>query len=257
LTLLDVTTAETVMPSILAVDIGGTYLKAALLDDAGTFLTDSVRRPTPTGAPAETVLETIATMTTPLGVFNRVSIGFPGAIHHGKILTAPNLGTAAWHGVDLTQLASTRFGCPARLVNDATMHGLGVIHGHGIEVTLTLGTGMGFALFRDNIPAPQIELGRHPAGEAPSYDDFVGDAAFRRLGMAAWKVNVAVALARCAALVNFDHLHLGGGNARHFSPDELPANVHLVLNEAGLKGGAKLWAPEMDALFGAPPAAPG
>jgi polyphosphate glucokinase len=245
------------MPSILAVDIGGTYLKAALLDDAGAFLSDSVRHPTPVGAPADIVVETIATMVTPLGAFSRVSIGFPGAIRHGKILTAPNLGTAVWHGVDLAELVSTRFDCPARLINDATMHGLGVIHGNGIEVTLTLGTGMGFALFRGNVPAPQIELGRHPAGDAPTYDDFVGDAALRRLGMAAWKANVAVALARCAALVNFDHLHLGGGNARHFSPGELPPNVHLALNAAGLKGGAKLWAPEMDALFSASPAMPG
>ncbi|WP_298283183.1 ROK family protein [Acidocella sp.] len=237
------------MPTTLALDIGGTYLKAALLTPQGEMTHEPVRCPTPAGAPPATVLEAIATLVAPLGGFDRLSIGFPGAIRGGIILTAPNLGSDVWHGTDLAALAAARFGRPARLANDATMHGLGVIRGAGIEVALTLGTGMGFALFRDGVPAPQIELGRHPAGEAPSYDDFVGDATYRQAGMAAWKQNVLTTIGRCAALVNFDHLYLGGGNARHFTAEELPGTVSLALNAAGLQGGIKLWRPEMDIIY--------
>ena len=129
------------------------------------------------------------------------------------------------------------------------MHGLGIIDGNGIEVALTLGTGMGFALFRDGIPAPQIELGRHPAGDEPTYDDFVGDAALHRVGEPAWKTRVQITLQRLAYLVNFDTLYLGGGNARFFAPAELPDNVNLATNTAGLAGGAKLWHPELADLL--------
>ncbi|MCB5945595.1 ROK family protein [Acidocella sp. KAb 2-4] len=226
---------------ILSIDIGGTSVKAAVLNAAGEMLAPVRRCPTPRGSTPVTLLEEIVALVAPLGEFDAMSIGFPGAIKRNVILTAPNLGTANWQGTDLAAMASQRFGCPVRLSNDATMHGLGVIAGEGIEVVLTLGTGMGFALFRDGVPAPQIELGRHVAGEAPSYDDFVGDAALKRSGEARWKAHVLETLRRVRDLVNFDTLYLGGGNARLFTPDELPGGVKLAMNEAALAGGAKLW----------------
>lgn len=187
------------------------------------------------------ILERLAAITSPLGGFDAVSIGFPGAIRHGIILTAPNLGTPQWAGVDFSALAAQRFGRPVRLANDATMHGLGAIAGRGIEVVVTLGTGMGFALFCDGVPAPQIELGRHIADGAESYDEFVGDAALRRIGEREWKFRVLETILRIARLANFDVLYLGGGNARLFAAGELPHDVTFAPNDAGLAGGAKLW----------------
>ncbi|WP_298215533.1 ROK family protein [Acidocella sp.] len=226
---------------VLVIDIGGTGIKAALLDADGNPLADRRRCPTPPQATPPELLKSVETLIQPFGDFDALSFGFPGAIKNGVILTAPNLGTQNWAGTRLAQLAEQRFHRPARLVNDATLHGLGLIAGQGIEVALTLGTGMGFALFSDGIPAPQIELGRHPASRAPTYDDFVGDAALKRAGEAAWKDHVQETLSRIAALVNFDRLYLGGGNARLFSPAELPENVRLANNETGLTGGARLW----------------
>ncbi len=226
---------------ILSLDIGGTSLKAAILNAEGRMLEAARRCPTPPGSTPALLLEQLAALAAPLGEFDVISIGFPGAIKHNIILTAPNLGTANWTGTDLAALAAQRFGRPARLANDATMHGLGIITGTGLEVVLTLGTGMGFALFRDGVPAPQFELGRHVAGEAPSYDDFVGDAALKRLGEAAWKANVRETIRRIVNLVNFDILYLGGGNARLFNAAGLPEGVRLAVNEAGLTGGARLW----------------
>lgn len=226
---------------ILAVDIGGTSVKAALVGGDGVLLEGPVRCPTPAHATPAQMLDAIAELAGSFLAFEAISIGFPGAIKHNIIHTAPNLGTDLWCGVDFSALVEARFRRPARLANDATMHGLGIVGGEGIEVVLTLGTGMGFALFRDGVPAPQIELGRHTAGEAPTYDDFVGDAAFVKLGVAVWKCHVQETIQRLASLVNFDTLYLGGGNARHFSTRELSADVKLATNEAGLAGGARLW----------------
>lgn len=226
---------------ILALDIGGTSLKAALLNGEGQMLEHPRRCPTPAGSTPTLLLERVAELVAPFGEFDAISIGFPGAIKHNIILTAPNLGTTRWRGTDLAAMAAERFGQPARLANDATMHGLGMISGQGIEVVLTLGTGMGFALFRDGVPAPQIELGRHVAGEEPSYDDFVGDAALKRVGEAAWKARVLETVRRICDLVNFDMLYLGGGNARLFTAADLPEGVKPAVNEAGLTGGARLW----------------
>ncbi len=226
---------------ILALDIGGTGVKAALLNDEGQMLEHPRRCPTPAGSTPALLLERVAELVAPFGGFDAISIGFPGAIKHNIILTAPNLGTARWRGTDLAAMAAERFGQPARLANDATMHGLGMISGQGIEVVLTLGTGMGFALFRNGVPAPQIELGRHVAGEEPSYDDFVGDAALKRVGEAAWKTRVLETVRRISDLVNFDMLYLGGGNARLFTATDLPEGVKPAVNEAGLTGGARLW----------------
>lgn len=226
---------------ILAIDIGGTSVKAALVDNTGRLRGDPCRCPTPAHASPAQVLDVIVQLSHSCGTFDAVSIGFPGALKHNIIHTAPNLGTELWNGVDLSALVEARLNCPARITNDATMHGLGIIAGEGIEVVLTLGTGMGFALFRDGVPAPQIELGRHTAGEEPTYDDFVGNAALLKLGETAWKQRVRQTIQRLISLLNFDTLYLGGGNARYFSQNELVEGVRLATNEAGLAGGAKLW----------------
>lgn len=226
---------------ILSLDIGGSSIKAALLNPNGAVLEPLHKCPTPPGSTPSSLLEVIADLISSFSNYQAISIGFPGAIKHETILTAPNIGTARWAGTPLAALASARFNCPARLANDATLHGLGIIAGEGIEVVLTLGTGMGFALFRDGVPAPQIELGRHTAGDIPSYDDFVGDAALKQAGETVWKARVMLTIQRIASLVNFDRLYLGGGNARLLTAGELPSHVSLARNEDGIKGGARLW----------------
>lgn len=226
---------------VLTIDIGGTGVKAAVVDARGALLEGPVRCPTPSPATPEQMLAAIVQLVQPFSGFEGISIGFPGAIKHNLIYTAPNLGTELWQGVDFSALVEASFKRPTRLANDATMHGLAIIEGNGIEVVLTLGTGMGFALFRDGVPAPQIELGRHTAGDEPTYDNFVGNAALVKLGEMAWKQRVEETIGRLASLVNFDTLYLGGGNARLFKSQELPSGVKLATNEAGLAGGADLW----------------
>jgi polyphosphate glucokinase len=175
-----------------------------------------------------------------LPAFDRVSVGFPGAVRDGRTLTAPNLDNVAWRGFDLAGALAERLGRPVRVLNDADVQGFGVIEGHGLECVLTLGTGMGFALFRNGLLMPHLELGQHPAPNEKSYDRYVGDAALRRKGRRRWNRRLGKAIETIRTLVNYDTLYLGGGNATKVSLD-LPSNVRVVANIAGLIGGTKLW----------------
>src|SRR5580658_2574952 len=86
----------------LAVDIGGTGIKLAALDDSGRIIGAPVRVPTPPKPVApEVLISVVDTAAATLGPFERVSVGFPGMVRHGKVFTAPNLGTEVWAGFDL------------------------------------------------------------------------------------------------------------------------------------------------------------
>jgi polyphosphate glucokinase len=164
------------------------------------------------------------------------------------VITAPNLGTEAWHGHALTDALQERLGKPARMLNDATVQGLGVISGHGLECVITLGTGMGFALFDRGYPAPHLELSQHPVHKGMTYDQWIGNAAFEKVGPKAWNRRVRKAIGFIATLVNYDTLAIGGGNAKRIA-FALPQGVRTVSNEAGITGGIRLWDPLLDPLF--------
>src|SRR4051812_21305747 len=103
----------------LAVDIGGTGIKVALLDDDGDMIGERVRVPTPPQPVApETLIETIDTAAAGLGAFDRASVGFPGAVRDGRVLTAPHLGTEVWTGFDLQKALAGRWQKPVRVMND-------------------------------------------------------------------------------------------------------------------------------------------
>jgi polyphosphate glucokinase len=235
-------------PLTLAIDVGGTHLKAGILSPDGHEISGSSRVDTPHPAPPGVVVDALTDLVAPLGRFGRISIGFPGVVRHGHVLTAPNLDNAAWHGFPLAATLSERLGAPARLENDATVQGLGVIAGHGLECVITLGTGMGFALFMDGRPAPHLELSQHPVRGRKTYDKYIGDAALHAVGRKRWNRRVHTAIGFIFTLTNCDLLYIGGGNARNVKFD-LPQNVHLVSNEAGITGGIRLWDAKLDAMF--------
>ena len=225
----------------LAIDIGGTGIKAALLDAAGRMITERRRVPTPPKplAPAA-LIHAIDEVTTPLGAFERVSVGFPGYVREGVVLTAPNLGTAALAGFDLQSALAERWGKPVRVLNDADVQGFGAIKGEGIEMVLTLGTGAGTAIFRDGEVMPHLELAHHPISGKKTYDEYIGNAARRRKGRKAWNSRVARVIDILREVVRFDHLYLGGGNAKDVGTP-LPEDVTIVANTDGLTGGIGLW----------------
>ena len=135
------------------------------------------------------------------------------------------------------------------MLNDGSVQGLGVIQGKGVEVVITLGTGMGFALFRNGRLAPHLEMGQHPVRSDRTYDKYIGNAALAHAGLKRWNKRVGRVVGHVHTLTNYDTLYIGGGNAKHISIP-LPASVKLVPNAAGLTGGVKLWEtlPEEDFL---------
>jgi polyphosphate glucokinase len=224
----------------LAIDIGGTGLKASLLDKEGEMVTERVRVDTPPNLPPPQMVDTLAKLVAPLTGYARVSVGFPGVVRRGKIVTAPNLGTDLWKGFDLDLALTERLGKPVRVLNDADVQGLGAISGVGVEMVITLGTGLGSSLFEDGRSAPHLEFAHHPFRKKQTYEQQLGKAALKEVGKETWNHRVSKAIKTLRILTNFDHLYIGGGNARLVG-FELPPDVSLVSNELGMRGGIWLW----------------
>ena len=226
---------------ILAIDIGGTGLKASIVDRSGQLLAPRQRIKTPYPCPPSAMMEALAELTAPLPAHNRIAIGFPGVVRSGAVVTAPHFGTEEWTGFPLAEASAERFGSPARLVNDAEMQGLAVIRGKGLEFILTLGTGAGTGLFRDGRLMPHLEVAQHPIyGKKTTYNDYIGDAALKEEGAKHWNKRVAHAIEVLTSLLHFDHLFIGGGNARKLTLTPSPS-ITIVSNDSGIEGGAALW----------------
>lgn len=226
--------------NILAIDIGGTGLKAAILNSDGEMLSERVRVKTPHPCLPDKLLELLVALVEPLSPYACVSVGFPGVVRHGKIVTAPNLGTDVLKGLDLAGELERRLGKPVRVVNDADMQGLGAIEGDGVEMVITLGTGFGSAIFVDGQLGPHLELSHSPFRKDETYDQQLGVKALKKIGKKKWNSRVQKAIDNLRVLTNFDKLYIGGGNAKEIKFD-LPPDIKIVSNEFGVRGGAWLW----------------
>ena len=223
----------------LTIDIGGSGIKAMVLDVKGNPIGDRTRIPTPRPARRNRILRATLKLVKKQSDFDRVSVGFPGVIRKGVIETAANLHQD-WIGFDLEGALSKKLNKPVRVLNDADMQGFGAISGNGVELVVTLGTGFGSALFLDGQLIPNLEVAHHPFRKGKTYEDRLGNAALKKSGGKKWQRCVMEAIASLEHLFNYDTLYIGGGNARRITFD-LPSNVKIVPNVAGLLGGIALW----------------
>ena len=226
----------------LAIDIGGSGLKALVLGPEGKALTERHRVKTPRPATPKAVMAGLEELLKTAGEFDRVSVGFPGVVEDGVTKTAVNLHPD-WKDFDLGKALHTRTKRPVRVLNDAGVQGFGVIEGKGVEMVLTLGTGMGCALYIDGKYVPNLELAHHPFHGGKTYEEYVGNAALERVGKKKWNKHVARVLAQIQPIWNPRRIYLGGGNAKHLDLP-LPENVKVTENIAGLLGGFALWKDE-------------
>ncbi len=171
--------------------------------------------------------------------FARVSVGFPGVVVDGVTKTAPNLHQK-WEGFNLRQALTDLTGRPTRVLNDAGVQGLGVIAGNGVELVLTLGTGMGFGLYVNGRYVPNIEMAHHPFRKKLTYEDYIGNAARLKVGNHRWSRRVLRVLRQLQTTFNPDIIYIGGGNSAKLR-EELPTGVKRTDNIAGLLGGIALW----------------
>jgi polyphosphate glucokinase len=222
----------------LAVDIGGSGIKVMVLDQAGTPLNDRDRLDTPQPAKPDAIIAVILNLAKNK-TFDRVSVGFPGVIKAGATMTAANLDPS-WIGFNLAGALSDQLGKPVRVINDADMQGLGAISGQGVELVITLGTGVGSALFLNGTLVPNLELGHHEFRKGESYEEQLGRAALDSAGKKKWNERLQKAIASLEHLFNYDALYIGGGNTKYIN-FELPANSKIVPNISGLLGGIALW----------------
>jgi polyphosphate glucokinase len=188
----------------------------------------------------EELIRVVDSAAKPLEPFERVSVGFPGMVRGGKVFTAPNLGSEVWAGFDLQNALAKRLKKPVRVMNDADVQGYGAIAGKGVEMVLTLGTGAGTSLFADGNILPHLELAHHPLHGNKTYDQYLGNMALTLKGKKKWNKRVARTIEVLRTVVNFDHLYIGGGNAKKLTLD-LPVDVTIVPNSDGLTGGIRLW----------------
>jgi polyphosphate glucokinase len=133
---------------------------------------------------------------------------------------------------------------PALVLNDAEVHGAGVIASSGLELVLTLGTGLGAALFDGGRLAPHLEWSRAPVRRGTSYDAWLGEPERRRLGDGLWSRRVLTAVEALRPVFWWDRLYLGGGNSRRLTRsalDRLGDDVVVVPNSAALTGGVRAW----------------
>ena len=223
----------------LAVDIGGTGIKALLLDGRGKPISQRERENTPQPATPEAMLAVMDEIANRLGRFDRVSVGFPGVVKHGATLTAHNLDQN-WVGFDLAKVLKRRWRKPVRVANDSAVQGFAAISGKGVELVITLGTGFGSSLFTDGHLVPGLELAHHPWRKDKTYEDYLGIRGLQKHGRKRWNKLVEKAIRQLEALFNFDHLYIGGGNAMRID-FALPKHVTRVPNEDGLLGGVALW----------------
>jgi polyphosphate glucokinase len=224
----------------LAIDIGATRLKASILDANGEMITERVRTETPNPCPPEVLLPLLKKLVAQLPEYDRISVGFPGVVRDGKTLAAVNLGAESWRGFDLERALAKQFEKPVKVINDADMQGLAAIDGKGVELVITLGTGVGSGLFENGRLAPHLELGHIPFRNGQTFEEQLGNRAFLEVGKRRWNRRLQRAIKYWRILTSFDKLYLGGGNAGHIS-FTLEPDIEIISNELGMKGGIWLW----------------
>lgn len=225
---------------ILTIDIGGTLIKATILNLDGELQTEYRKVETPKPATPELLFGVIQNLIKEFSHFDRISVGFPGYVKNGIVYTAPQLNTEVWASFNFGEKFRNQYNVPIRLINDADLQGLGVVSGEGFEIVITLGTGLGSALLMNGNLLPHLELSQHPITKKNIYDSYIGAIALHREGEQKWNTRVKKMLAVFKTVFNYDHLYIGGGNAGRIS-FPLDKNISIVSNQDGIKGGARLW----------------
>ncbi|MFM8156262.1 MAG: ROK family protein [Actinomycetes bacterium] len=245
------------MTTTLAIDCGGGGIKASVLDEAGTMRAHPIRVPTPYPLSTELFVQTLVDLAAELPKADRATVGMPGMIRHGVVITTPHYITKSgprtrvlpelvtqWEGFDVKAALEKAFGIPTRVLNDAEVHAAGVIAGQGLELVLTLGTGLGCAIYDGGHLAPHLEMSQAPVRWGLSYDTYIGEHERRRLGDALWSRRIARVVEGLRPVFMWDRLYIGGGNSRHITPvvlSKLGDDVVIVPNTAAMVGGARAW----------------
>jgi polyphosphate glucokinase len=220
----------------LAIDVGGSGVKCALLDARGAMASEHFREPTPDRFTPRQLLVLLERMARLLPRYDRVAVGIPGIVHRDIVYSIPASGSRAFKKFDLGARLSSALGAPVRVTNDAAMHGLAAIRGRGVEMVITLGTGLGTALFIDGVLSAHYQT---LPGQDEPFSPY-GDVARNKVGRRRWEQRVCALCEQLRGITNYDRLYVGGGNAERLR-GPMPSRVKRIDSTAGILGGHRLW----------------
>jgi polyphosphate glucokinase len=236
---------------VLGIDIGGSGIKGAPVDtDSGQMLSEKIRLPTPPSAKPGPMIEVVTKIADEFHWKGPIGCGFPGVVNNGRTLTSANVSNK-WIGFDAAGEISAQTGCPVRVVNDADAAGLaemalGAGRGRkGTVLVVTIGTGIGTALFSEGFLIPNMELG-HIEIDGEDAEKNTSDAARKRedLSWEKWGKRFNRYLNAIQKLVWPELIIIGGGGSSKFDRYhqflDVPVEITTaqMLNEAGIVGSA-------------------
>ena len=236
---------------LLAFDVGGSFVKAGLVDvQSGRVVRELDREPTPAGAAPEAVIDLLASIAARLPSEGPVGLAFPSVTKRGVAYTAANVDRR-WIGTNAATLLESRIGRPVAFLNDADAAGMaemafGAGRGRdGVVMLLTLGTGIGSALFVDGRLLPNTELGHLEIGGEEAEHRASGRARIeRRLDWPAWSAALNDVLAAYHSLLWPDLFIIGGGVTENWAEfgHLLTSRAEIVRagfgNDSGIVGAA-------------------
>ncbi|MDO5701449.1 MAG: ROK family protein [Bowdeniella nasicola] len=241
----------------LAVDCGGGGIKASVLDDGGVMHAAPVRTATPYPLSPARLVSVIRSLSEQLPPARRVTVGMPGMIRSGVVVHTPHYICrsgprtrvlpelqAAWTGFDMQAAVRECLDLPTLVMNDAEVHACGVITGTGVEMVLTLGTGLGNAIFNNGRLAPHQEWSQCPVKWGLTFDDYIGEHERLRLGDAHWSRRVRRVIEALEPVMHWDRLYIGGGNSTRITPTNVARfgpECIIIPNAAGISGGVRAW----------------
>lgn len=219
--------ARPAVAHVLVIDVGGSHVKFRMGPKGEIRRFESGPDMT-----AAIMARRVKQMTRDLP-FEAVSIGYPGPVVRGRIVSNPhNLGTG-WVKYDFARI----LGRPVRVVNDATMQALGSYEG-GRMLFLGLGTGLGTTLILDDA-VESMEIGHSHFKRGRTFEDYLGERGRERLGNKRWRKAVAEVVEQLKAVFEVDYVVLGGGNTERLK--KLPEGARRGDNLNAFTGGLRLW----------------
>jgi len=219
---------------VLVVDIGGSHIKIRASGQRKLVKISSGPKMT-ARAMVRAVKEAVGSWT-----YDVVSIGYPGVVLGGKVVSDPHNLAGGWVGFNFAR----SFGCPVKVINDAGMQALGSYKG-GRMLFLGLGTGLGAALIVDGVLQP-TELGHLEYRKGRTYEDYLGQSGLKRWGKKKWRRHVNDVINTFKTALEVDDVVVGGGNAKLLK--SLPRGVRRGSNANAFVGGVNLWKQHRDAI---------
>ncbi len=242
------------MAQVLGIDVGGTGIKAALVDtETGELLTDRQRLSTPDHSTPANVAATVKELVAGFGYDGPVGCCFPSVIVNGMAKTAGNIHDS-WLGTRVDKLFEESTGLPFSVLNDADAAGLAEMamgvgaekRLDGIVIMITIGTGLGSGMFYNGQLIPNMEFGHMPGKDGNPIEHYAGNRARKEgyLSWDDWGPRFNYFLERVARVNTPDHFILGGGASRKYDQFKhtikVPVPVHIARfrNNAGIIGAA-------------------